>query len=227
MSTLGDLGVGITMGGSLDLQYDESLHSTLKPSLRHRSEISKFGRPALPSPAVAECFCARGGRALPLCLNGDKSWADCLFGEGVWTAHSPSNQLQSYAETAWLGLGWELGPIFYEGLCESECCHSQQSWLVYSQHQYEHREEGWKARIWPEPACHIWARVHIGLRCSHQWIREDCRVAAPRSCLRFSSLEAAARKLYHMYTDIQQSNCMFLLTVTSRRALHIVFVWNM
>lgn len=42
--------------------------------------------------------------------------------------------------------------------------------------------------------------------------------------LRFSSLEAAARKLYHMYTDIQQSNCMFLLTVTSRPALHIVFV---
>lgn len=77
---MADLGDGTAVGGRLDVQSDEWLHSTFKPSPRPSSEISKFGRAALPSLAV---FFARGGRALPLCLNGDKSWADCLFGEGV------------------------------------------------------------------------------------------------------------------------------------------------
>lgn len=147
---------------------------------------------------------ARGRRALPLCLNGDKSWADCLFGEGVWTAHKSIKSIRVLCRDglAWPGLK-ELGPIFCEGLCESECCHSQQSWLVYSQHQYERREEGWKACIWPEPVCHIWATVHIGLRCSHQWTCEDCRAATLRPCLRvrFTSLEVMGRKPHYVYTD--------------------------
>lgn len=175
----------------------------LKPSRRPGSETNKSGRPS-PSLSGTQCGFAKGGRAMPLCLNGGRSWADCLFGEGVWTAHKSIKSIRVLCGDglAWPGLK-ELGQIFCEGLCESECCLSQQSWLVYSQQQYQRREEGWKACIWPEPVCHIWARVHIGLRCSHQWTRENCRAVALRSCrrVRYTSLEALGRKLYCMHTD--------------------------
>lgn len=57
--------------------------------------------------------------------------------------------------------------------------------------------EGWKACIWPEPARHIWARVHVGIQTlTRRWTGEDCRAAAPtpRLRVRFSGLDAASRR---------------------------------
>lgn len=71
-------------GESVQLQCDELLHSTLEPSPRPSGEINNPGRPALPSQAMARrCFSVAEASAASLSLNGDKSWTDCLFGEGV------------------------------------------------------------------------------------------------------------------------------------------------
>lgn len=100
------------VGGSLDLQYDESAHSMLKPSLRPLSEINKFGRPSLPSPALAECcVCTRRAGTTSLSQWETNLGQTVCLGKGCERRTSPSNQLQSYAETAWLWPGLrELGP---------------------------------------------------------------------------------------------------------------------
>lgn len=139
----------------------------------------------------------------------------CL-GKGCEQRTSPSNQLESYAETAWLGLGWRsLARSFVRGYV-SQCVATANSHDLCTHNTSMCRgRRGWKACIWPEPVCHIWTRVHIRLRCSHQWTREDCRASTLWSCLRvrFTSLDAISRKLHFMYTDTHKSNCIHLSSV--------------
>lgn len=120
-STLVDLGVGRRMGVGVltcSMMNRRTACSNLPrgPAVKLTS-LAAWCCPLRRSPSVAF---ARGRRALPLCFNGDKSWADCLFGEGVWTAHKSIKSIRVLRRDglAWPGLR-ELGPIFREGLCES------------------------------------------------------------------------------------------------------------
>lgn len=87
------------------MQYDELSHSTLKPSPRPSSEISTFGRPApLLGRLLTVALRDEGGRCLFVSMETNLGQTVCL-GKGCERHTSPSNQLESYAETAWLGLG--------------------------------------------------------------------------------------------------------------------------
>lgn len=67
-----------------------------------------------------------GGQCLFVSMEADLGRTVCL-GKGCERRTSPSNQLVLCGDgLAWPGLK-ELGQIFCEGLCESECCLSQQS----------------------------------------------------------------------------------------------------
>lgn len=177
-STRVDLWAGTALGvGALIL--------SMMNRLTANSSLPRGPAVKLASLAGRSCFLRRSQDAVSQEEGGHRLFVSaetslgqaCLFGEGVWTAHKSIKSIRVLGGDGLARPGLrELGPIFCEGLCESERCHGQQARLVYSQHQHECREEGWKACIWPEPLCHIWARVHIGLRCSHQWTCEDCRV---------------------------------------------------
>lgn len=87
-------------GAGLHLQRDEWSHGVLKPSPRPSSEINNPGRPA----AAAAAASPSRGRRLFVSVETNLGRAVCLGTACEWRP-SPSNQLRSYAETAWLGPG--------------------------------------------------------------------------------------------------------------------------
>lgn len=105
-STLGDLGVGRKMGvGALtsSMMNRRTACSNLPrgPAVKLTS-LAAWRCPLGRSPSVA--LQEEGGHCLFVSMETNLGQTVCL-GKGCERRTSPSNQLESYAETAWLGLG--------------------------------------------------------------------------------------------------------------------------
>lgn len=92
--------------GTVDVQCDESSpqHAQTFPEGPAVKLASLAGRHRFSGAREEE-----RGRALPLCLNGDGSWADCLFGEGgVNGTHKSIKSIRVLCRDG-LALAWAEG----------------------------------------------------------------------------------------------------------------------